>query len=358
MKREKAPRAGGEHIETGGFVQLGGTRALLDATAEELRVLLCIFGGARADEEAVSELAALAGCSEARAKSALTYWREVGVLIPAEELGETVGTADEPTPVYPEEMTGDETAATIRDLRLHKFLDACQQLAGRLFNKRELTKLTALVCDMPFSEEYLLMLANYCNRMTDKFSVAYMERVAQAMLEKQVLTPEALNAYLANLERFAKVEWKLRKLFGLGERALTKQQSALFEKWTGEYGYDEKVIGIAYDITVDRTDKISYKYMDALLTRFHGAGCHSVAEVEEFLDRERAEHAQKPISQHTGAAKPTDTPQKGRSGGGKRQGILTPTAASFDAEDFFAAALRRSYGDEGLPEENGTDETK
>ena len=321
---------------------LGGSAALLDASTEELRVLLCLLTGT--DRKDAAALAAAAGCSTARAKSALRYWEEVGVLN-----GETAAVerplkrSDEP-----EELPAAEIARTINELELSAFIDQCQQVVGHIFNTRELNALTALIEEMPFSQEYLLTLVGYTRRKVKnkRFSVRYLEKVAHSMLERECLTVEQLNEYLARAERFSAEEWRLRRLFGIGERQLGSREEECFLRWTGDYLYGEEIIGIAYDITVNRTGKVNLPYIDKLLSSFHAAGCRTVREVEEYLDKERAEHAARGLAKRGGKGKKDTTFTTG-------QGESDPSAtkgSSFRPDDYLSAALRRSYGDDGKEE--------
>lgn len=342
--------------------RLGGSDALLEASPEELRILLCLLETGRVDDGSVKDLARAAGCGVARAKSALRYWQEVGVLV-AEDEAVTAPPSEHPAPSEPQtvaekpkpkkplrpctegrEVTSAEAAAIIRDRDLSAFINTCQATVGREFNTRELTILTGLVNDLPFSEEYLLTLISYCQKKAKRFSFPYLEKTAYSMLDRELLTLEELNGYLIALDRFASEEWQLRRLFGIGERRLTKTEQDHFMRWTTEFGYGEEIVGIAYDIAVDRLGKISYSYINKLLSRFHEAGCKTEEEVQIFLERERAEHAAKPISQHTGAPQSKKSGQKPAPSAQK-----TPAAeaTSYKADDFFAAALRRSFGDDG-----------
>ena len=157
------------------------------------------------------------------------------------------------------------------------------------------------------------------------------------MLERECLTTEQLNAYLAAVDRFASEEWKLRRMFGIGERALTAREEGYLFRWTGEYGYGPDIIGIAYDIAVDRTGKLSLPYMDKLLSAFHAAGCRDTAAVEDYLETERAAHD-------------TARGARGKAAAGKTA-AKKDSAPSYDLQDFMAAALERSYGDDGLSDE-------
>ena len=325
----------------GAFPPLGGTAALADASPEELRVLLCLVaaGGSVSDPAA---LAAAAGCSKPRARSALRYWEEVGVTEETEDGALPAPKKPLRPAVETREAPAHEIASTVTRETLAGFIDTCQQTVGRVFNTKELNALTALVEDMPFSREYILILISYCMKKTRKFSFTYLEKVAHSMLEKECLTVEQLNAHLAAAEKFASREWQLRRLLGIGERRLSSREQEYLLRWTGEFDYGVEIIGIAYDITVNHTGKISLPYMDKLLTRFHAAGCGTVSAVEELLENEQAERAAKQI------ARPENGKKSGQFATGAGEGDPTATrGSSFNRQDYMAAALRRSYGDDG-----------
>lgn len=329
--------------QNGSFPSLGGTAALLDASCEELRVLLCL---AEAGEANPTALAAAAGCSRARVGAALRYWQEVGAAIET-EAGEREAAKKPLMRMEAEELPAAEVAESIERTDAAAFVDTCQQTVGRIFTVRELNILSSLIEEMPFSEEYLLTLISYVKTKTKKFSFHYLEKVAHTMLERECLTVEALQEYLSAVERFSSAEWQLRRLLGIGERKLGTREEAYFLRWTGEFAYDTEIVGIAYDITVNQTGKISLPYMDKLLTRFHEAGARTVSEVESLLDRERAEHAAKKTAKGTQMTR-----------GSKKDTAFSTTASendptatkgsSFSGTDYLAAALRRSYGDDGV----------
>lgn len=351
----------------GGFPVLSGSAALSDASPEELRVLLCLIEAeASALPTDAAALARAAGCSAARVGSALRYWCEVGVLCETETAGTGadvgVGAAiPPPVPVRPaptetanrlqtagkvRSMGAAEAAAVVEREQMAAFIDACQQLAGRVFSTPDLEMLVSLVDELPFSHEYMMTLASFCKKKSGRtrFSVRYLAQVAYAMLERECLTVEQLEAYIAAYEKFASEEWRLRKLLGIGERRLTQKEKDFFMVWTG-YGYGEEIIGIAYDITVDRTGKASLPYMDKLLRSFYEAGCRSESDVQAHLAREREEHATKKLSQHTGAPK---SKKETLFATGKSKNDPSATkGSSFLGGDYMAAALRRSYGDDG-----------
>ena len=361
----------------GKFPPLGKTDALKDASPDELRVLLCLIEEGRVAENGIGALARAAGCPQARAKSAISYWREVGILREEENTLPTASVITSPAmaaaeaaadeeeraerrmrplrslrAASPLERTAAENAAIIEEKDLAAFIEACEQTAGRQFNPSEINALLDIEEEFPFSHEYLLTLISYTCRRARKFSFGYLRKVAVSMMENDCLTPEALNAHLAAEERFASEEWKLRRLLGIGDRKLGSRERTAFVRWTGELAYGEEIVGIAYDITVNQTGKASIPYMDKLLTRFHMAGCRTVADVEEFLEKDRAEHDARRLSRHTGTGKgaKTEKDHSFRTGVTKDDPSAT-RGTSFDTQDYLCAALRRSYGDDGTEDE-------
>ena len=334
---------------TAGFPALGGSAALADASPEELRVLLCLIEAEEnAKETTPAALAVAAGCSAARAGSALRYWQEVGVL--NDGAAPPAGRAQ--LPKEARVLGGEETAEVIEREGLAAFIDACQQLAGRVFSTPDVEMLVSLVDELPFSHEYMMILASFCKKKSgrSRFSVRYFAQVAYAMLEKECLTVEQLEAHIAAYERFASEEWKLRKLLGIGERRLTPKEQEYMMAWSG-YGYGEDIVGIAYDITVDRTGKVSLPYMHKLLSSFHGAGCVSEGDVTALLAREREEHAAKKLAGVAARKQKKEGGARGFATGKSGKDLSATSGSSFLSGDYMAAALRWSYGDDGLGEE-------
>lgn len=316
-----------------GAPTLGGTAALADASPEELRVLVCLFETHGYPETGLSDLARAAGCSVARARAALTYWQSAGVIALAETADGT-GVPDAKKPLRRadgvSEQTGREIAATIDDGHA-AFIATCEELLGHVFNTAELNILTGLLTELRLSEEYLLTLISYCRTRVnnERFSLRYLEKTAFSLFDKDILTLDELNAYLAATDRFRAEEWKLRRLLGIGERKLTKKEEEFLRRWTSVFSFTSDVIGIAYDITVDRTGKLSLAYMDKLLSKFHEAGCATPGDVDAFLAKENAARAAAPA---------------------RRKPEEQTVPSSFNAGDFMAAALKRSFGDDGQDE--------
>ena len=346
---------------------LPSSELLREASAEDLRVLVCLLAGTSA---APAALAKAAGCSQARVRGALAYWQEAGVTPESlraankhSAAAEKTTAADDSGKEAPEVPagTGDtapaktdatqgaparkalmsarelspraesENAAYIRDNDLLPLLDACQQQMGRHFNPSEMAVIVGLSEQLGLDDAYILTLVNHCVR-TGKKTLRYLEKMAIGLYDDGIDTAEALDAHLKRQERASTAEGKLRRLFGIGDRSLSHRERDCFTRWVADYGFDMEVIGLAYDITVDTKQKALVSYADTILKRWYEAGCRDLPSVEALLERERLAMAN---------PRPAARPRTAAGAGGK---AAAPLGGSFDTDDFFNRALERSYG--------------
>ncbi len=309
-----------------GRASLLGSPLLSEASAPELRILLCLIelGSATADQLAESAL-----CSTEEAVAALQFWRGAGMVrgsratdaAVTQEKKKQRSALRHQNALSP--MGSEKTAKLIEEKDLADFLDACQQTAGHIFNSTEMEIAVALCEQLGLAPEYVLTLIAHCYGL-GKRSMQYVEKVAFSYTEKDIDTPEKLEAYLEALELLSSHESKLRRLFGIGGRALSSREKAAFTRWLSDFGYRLSMIEAAYDKTVNSTGKASVAYTDKILCRWHEKGCKTVAEAEAL---EAAEAASKGKKSPAPAAKYADG-----------------NATSFNVYDAFNRALERSYG--------------
>ncbi len=304
--------------------RLVGTAALKEASADDLRVLLCL--AERDYACGVEEVARQLGITLTRAAAGIEYWQTAGIL------GD--GQAETPAPrVDTDEMilgTAAEDAREIAERRLKGCLDTCAEILGKMLNPTEINLLVGIITNYGVSEAYLVTLVDFCVNRRGVKSVRYIAKTAAGLFEDGVRSDAALDAYIRRCEMVYSNEGQVRRLFGLGERSLTKREEAILGRWFSDYGYDMEVVGIAYDITVATAQRVGLAYADKILTAWHEAGLKTAAEVEAYLAKEREERAAAANSKK--ANKKNNTAPRG-------------TAASFDVGNFFESALARSYGE-------------
>lgn len=319
---------------------LSSTSALREASADDLRILICL--AERGGFATAEELADAAGCSISRAEGCLSYWRGAGIVsikdtpAPRRSAAEKGDGEDKPKkekrkrpPLRREEelyaADGKEIAETVERLKLKGMIDACQQEYGRLFNQTELQILTGLCDQLGLDEGFVVTLLHYCLKEGKK-SLKYMEKLAYSLYDEDVTTQERLDRYILDKQRYKSAEGEYRRMFGMGERRLTAKEQQCFASWL-QMGFPLESVGIAYDITVNSTGTANVSYANTILLRWHEANAHTEGEINALREKEREQRANTPPA-----------PQK------KKQTEQSSRKANFDADDFFNLALKRSFG--------------
>lgn len=371
-------------------VPAAALRVMDRATKSDLKVLLTLSAKpallrANSYGECVGNVAAELGCTPAQVETALSFWRGAGVLNVLED-GKDTGTAEaaalplpetEPYPARETDNRASAPAVTARaaakpadpaseateeaaakSARKSKpaprdelprytteqlanlleeradaaaFIDECQNIWGKMFNTHELNILLGLVDYLGLEWDYVITLLAFCasaqDRRGTKRSLHFVEKTAFSLYDEEIRDLPALQEKLRQMEQMEDVVSKLRRMFGMGERALTPTEKRYFSTWLYDYRYDMDVITRAYEVTVDAKGSPNIKYMDAVLANWNRDGLRTTEDVE------RSEAAFRES---------------------KRRAKGAPREGSFDTEDFFAAAVRRSLGEDFDPDKTGT----
>ena len=338
-------------------VSLPSLPAFAEAQAEELRVL-CLLSESDAPLSA-EELASLLSLDIGEVKDALSFWRGGGAITatqrketkeikeakeekatdtaPRSETLKAAVSAAADRPVRRSDTLPDysaaEAAAIVEKEDLSSFLTECQSVFGKEFSPRDTGVVLGLCKELSLPTDYILLLIAYCQGLDEGGRAAkpmrYVEKVAFSLFDRGIRTTEALTAYIDERTRFRAEERELRRLLGLGERALTAKEETFFTRWFAEYGFSMAVIKRAYDLCADRTGKYSAPYMEKILSDWNKAGCKTVADVDRQI---ASEHEKKPA--------PAKNGKKGLSAAAIKE---KDEMRTLDVEDFFSKALTRSY---------------
>ena len=293
-------------------------RHLAEADADELKALILI---AAAGDEA-PDLAA-AGMSEKEFEAAASFLRGAGLITAGSKKTSAKKTAPEAEPekktekrnvkVVRREVNPEYTASEVTDMMrenrmLASLIDACQQTLGKLFNPAENNVIITLKNELGLDGEYILLLLAYCAEK-DKKNLTYIQRMAADLVEKGVLTPPQLEEELMRRDEVKSGEGALRKMFGMGARALTKKESEIFTLWICDRKHSLELIKEAYERTVAKAGKASVPYCNTILEDWFANGIKTPEEAKN-------------------AALGKKSPAQMR--------------GSFETDDFFGAALSRS----------------
>ena len=252
--------------------------------------------------------------------AALAFWRGAGVLAltEGEEVQLAAPATDTAAPAprvvadkgLPSYSTEELSGILERNKGLSRLINDSQQAFGKIFNQSEHTVIVALSDFLGLEDEYILLLLTHCRYMGIK-SLRYVEQKAIALYDSGIRDIKSLEEKLHHIEVMASSAGRICAMFGMGTREPSKREQAFIEKWICKFKFSDEVIKLAYEITVDTTTKPTLAYANKILERWHAEGYKTVEDVE----RATAEYKRK------------------KAGG-----------SSFEVDDFFEAALRRTYG--------------
>ena len=150
---------------------------------------------------------------------------------------------------------------------------------GSVLSPSEREILAYLFGSLELSPEYLLVAAAYC-RDRGKKKMSYLEKMVAGWLEEGIDTYEKAEVHIRRLTRQEDDEGRIRRLFGLPERALTAREKACINRWCGEYMTPDALIKLAYDRAVEATGKVSFAYIDKVLAAWTAKGITTVEAAE------------------------------------------------------------------------------
>ncbi len=300
------------------------TAHLHKASKKDIAILLLLAAEPVAQLDLAAAVAAIAARGEytaAEIEGALAFWRGTGLLCTCEQGGQMPVTPAPEAPVsaprvipergLPSYSTEELSSILARREGLAQLLDDCQQAFGKIFNTNEIAIIAGLVDYLGLTGEYVLLLLTHCRNM-EKRSLRYVEKMAITLHDEGVHGARELEERLHRIETMASATGRVRAIFGITSRALTSKEKAMIERWVCEMKLDEEMLTRAYEMTVDAIGKPSMPYANKILERWFADGYKTVEDVERAL----ADYKRK------------------KNGG-----------SSFDVDEFFEAALRRTYKD-------------
>lgn len=302
---------------TGSILNLPSRVADLAPTVskEDLQVIVTIFGYMEYFsnfENAIPLIAEKLTISCEDVKNSLSFWAKAGVLNidGIKEFENKMITENTSTGVP--SYTGNQIENYINsNKRIAELFKECQNILGKTFNKHDYDNVIHLKEYYKFSSAYILLLLAHCVDI-GKTNWAYIRKLANEFYDNGIDNYKKLETHFADRKNEKSLEYKIRKLFGIGEREFIKTEKAVFEKWI-KAGIEFELINLAYEITIEKTQKASPRYADKIIDNWISNGIKT------------ADEAQKAQEQYKNKQK-TET---------------------FDADDFFEAALKRSYEDKG-----------
>ncbi len=160
------------------------------------------------------------------------------------------------------------------------------QTLQSLFGSRQLSphdylKIYDYTDTFGLSKKVVLALVEYCIFLKGpRVSIAYLDSVAKTWAEQQINTEEKAREFVETQKMEASGVMSVLKQLSLTGRKPTKDEYALFKKWTQEWGFTvESILTACAKTTAAREP--SFKYLDKILERLREKGLMSSRSIAE-----------------------------------------------------------------------------
>lgn len=281
------------------------------ASENELKVILVLtaYSSYFSDfEKAIPTLCKQLDLSANEVTSALCFWAKNGILeLDGVEIApETVSSITENDNSVPS-YTGAQINALINANPSFKMLaDCAQNVLGKDFTPTDFNSLLHIKNYYKFSDEYILMLLAYCVENNTP-NWAYVRKTTKILYDEGIDTYEKLEEHFAARRNKRSLEYKVRKLFGIGGREFTAREKGVFDAWVNaKLSYE--LIKMAYEISVDNGKGANWNYTNKILENWLASGVKTVEDAQKIVESRKSKLS----------------------------------TSSFDTDDFFEAALKRS----------------
>lgn len=153
-----------------------------------------------------------------------------------------------------------------------------------------------LVENYGFPVASILMLVQYCEDI-GKASIRYVESIAESWFEQDITSYRQVEAEIIKLMKSHNVQNKVAKLFGITTN-LTKKQKEYINSWT-ELGFDTDMIHLAYEKCVDQINKLSFPYINKIITSWSSEKIFTADEVNIYDAKAKKNKIKKKEKEHS-----------------------------------------------------------
>ena len=243
------------------------------ATAEQWRVLLW-FSRQRQDIDP-DACAKATGLTPEECRGCLDFWAQQGVL-----LAEDAPAASAPAPAASKTPAARPAAVkpvwqeVLRYQQEHReftaFLQEVSARLGRPLNHGDNATLMYLSTTAGIPSASVLMAVGYAVSV-GKASVRYVESLALAWADEDIVTPDQVDAKIRQLQETRASAEKVERVLGL-TRPLNAAQAKTAHRWLTAWCFSDAMLQHAQTITNENCAKFSVAYMDKILERWHAEG--------------------------------------------------------------------------------------
>ena len=196
--------------------------------------------------------------------------------------------AQQPLPeeTLPQLTVHDLKDIAAKDSAFQGLVAEAEKALGRVLSDNDLRVLFGIYDHLGLPADVILLLLNHCideyqarsgpGRMP---TMRYIEKEAWYWAGQEIVNLDAAEAHLARCRARREAAEQAKEVLQIRGRSLTVSEQKYLDSWL-ELGFGPEALSIAYDRTVLRTGKLTWKYMDTILKSWSDKQLFTPEEIE------------------------------------------------------------------------------
>ncbi len=150
------------------------------------------------------------------------------------------------------------------DAKLSQMYRIVSGILGKTLSSADIEVLYSMYDYYRLPVEVIVVMVEYFTQK-GKTTMRKLEKEAQKWSENNIDTVLKAKKYIKKREEFLSYAGNVKRIVGANERKLTSKELEFISKWKSEMSADFDEIKSAYEMTVDKTGKLSFNYMNKVL---------------------------------------------------------------------------------------------
>lgn len=292
------------------------------AGATQLKVLLCLLRHSNEDFDE-NDISKLLGLNTADIIDAMQYWVQFGILTKSGEASRSIAPAKsdaaEPkkqpvkavetatesvAPIAIPKPTPDQIVARLNESpELKNLYSVAQVKLGRTIGYADQSSLLMMHDQYGLPVEVIIMIIDYAVSR-GKSSISYILSIGKNWSENEIDTFEKAENRISELNTCSTLWEKFKQFTGIKTPKPTAKQMQYLLRWNIQLGYGIDMICTAYEEMANNIEKISFPYMDRIITNWYEQGIKTKQQLEKSVSdfREKKQASVSAVKQNSNAS--------------------------------------------------------
>ncbi len=190
-----------------------------------------------------------------------------------------------PAEEMPEYSAEDIAASAYENGEFPVVVAEIQRIMGKTLSGNDLKTLFGIYDYLKLPAEVIVLLVCHCVEVTRERlgpgrlpSMRTIEKESYIWFNREIMTLEQAEDYLKAKKIHKDKLQELKPILQINGRNLTATEQDYADSWLS-MGFDLDAIAMAYDKTVVKTGGLQWKYMNSILTSWHGKNLHTVEDI-------------------------------------------------------------------------------